>query len=133
MTDRRTIANIHWQSKLERGAGTAPAGIVTDYADIEQEIRTIIMTPLGSVPTNPLKGCDLLPLIDLPGEQAAPLAAQRIYDALVLWVQRIEVGTVSVQPVAIHHWRVLVPWRVKDDVLAEFQTAEFDLDFTKDI
>lgn len=102
---------------------------MTDYADIAQEIRIIILTPIGSVPTNPLKGCDLLPLIDLPGAQAAPLAAQRIYDALTLWVQRIEVGTVSVQPKPLHHWAVSVPWRPKDDVAAEFIEMALDLNW----
>lgn len=128
MTDRQSISHIHWQIKLRQaGTGHASGEIVTDYDDIEQEIRIIVMTPIGSVPTNPLKGCDLMPLIDLPGEIASPLVCQAVFDAINIWVSRVEVGTVTATAIAAHHWVVHIPWRVKNDVLADFRLLEMDL------
>lgn len=127
MIDRHSITHVHWQIKLSTGAHAASGEIVTDYKDIAQEIRTIIITPIGSVPTNPLKGCNLLPLIDLPGEIASPLICQAVFDAVTAWVSRVEVGNVTAAAVAPHHWAVNVPWRIRDDALADFQTFEIDI------
>jgi len=129
--NRHSIKAIHWQIQAQARLYPPmpmPANIVVAYEDIEQEIRTIILTPIGCVPTNPLKGCDLLPLIDMPGNLAAPLAAQRIHDALTLWVRRIEVGEVSVAAISVSEWRIKVPWRVRAEVESQFRLYEMDLD-----
>lgn len=128
MIERGDIASIHWQMRLGRAGGDpAPGDIVTDYDDIDQEIRTIILTPTGSVPTNPLKGCNALRVIDQLSIHAAPLLCQTIWDAVATWVTRIEVGSVTAEAVEIHHWRVTIPWRVKGTVAQEMRTSTVDL------
>lgn len=117
------IRNVHWQ--LRAGESDPASGaIVTGYEDIDQEIRTIILTPVGSVPTNPLKGCNLLPYIDKPPEIALPRLCQEVWDAVATWVTRIEVLTVTGRAVEPWHFAISVPWRVKDDVSAQIRETE---------
>lgn len=116
------IRHIHWQL---RAGETDPASsaIVTGYEDIDQEIRTIILTPIGSVPCNPLKGCNLLPYIDKPPEIAIPRLCHEIWDAVSTWVTRIEVQTVTGRAVAPWQFAITVPWKVRDEVAAEIRTT----------
>lgn len=126
MIERSEIPYIHWQKRLVAADSDMLSGeIVSDFSDIEQEITVIVSTMIGSVPTNPLKGCDLMPLIDMPSEEATPLICQKIWDAITAWVVRVEVDTITATPVDIHHWKVTIPWRPRGDVLAQFKN--FDL------
>lgn len=126
MIERSEIPYIHWQKRLVAAGSDMLSGeIVSDFSDIEQEITVIVSTMIGSVPTNPLKGCDLMPLIDMPSEEATPLICQKIWDAITAWVVRVEVDTITATPVDIHHWKVTIPWRPRGDVLAQFKN--FDL------
>lgn len=128
MIDRNAINFVHWQKRLVAENGDMLGGeIVTDFADIEQEISILINTMIGSVPTNPLKGCDIYPLIDLPSEEATPLICQKIWDAITAWITRIEIGSVHATPLEVHHWKVLISWRPKNDVLAAFKTFDLNL------
>lgn len=117
------IRHIHWQL---RAGETEPASsaIVTGYDDIDQEVRTIILTPIGSVPCNPLKGCNLLPYIDRPPAEALPRICQEVWDAVTTWVSRIEVLTVTARAEAAHHFVVSVPWRVRGDVAQEIRQSD---------
>lgn len=126
MLHRSEIRNLHWQL---RAGETDPASgaVVTDYEDIDQEIRIIIGTPIGSVPINPLKGCDLLPYIDRPPAIAIPRITQVIWDALTMWVTRIEVLPVRATAAGLSHWRVDVPWRVRDWAVDEIRTTSLTI------
>jgi len=127
MIERSTISHIHWQKRLVPPDGDLLSGeIVTDYRDIEQEIRIILMTQIGSVPTNPLKGCDLMSVIDLPAIEATPMVIKAIWEAITAWVSRIEIGTITAEPQQGHHWQVVIPWRPRGDVWLEFK--DFNLD-----
>lgn len=125
-TDKSDITHLHWQ--LASGQ-TAPegGGIVTSYDDIDQAIRTLILTPVGSVPSNPAKGCDLIPAIDRPPEIAIPLIVRAVWEAISLWEPRVEVGAVTVKAKAPYHFVTTVPWRIKDAVKAEFRQTVIDL------
>ena len=126
MIDRNEITFVHWQKSLVSG-DLASGEIVTDFSDIEQEITILLNTMIGSVPTNPLKGVDLLPLIDLPAVEATPLVCQKIWDAITAWVTRIEIGTVVATPLDVHHWKVTIPWRPKNSVLEEFRNFALNI------
>lgn len=126
MLDRSTIRHVHWQ--LASGQ-TDPAGggIVTGEQDIEQEMLTIILTPIGSVPCNPLKGCDLIPYIDRPPAEALPLVSREIWLAVTTWVTRVELQPVQTRAIGFAHFSVTVPWKVKGDVASEIRQAELGL------
>lgn len=126
MLDKTDIRHIHWQLRLGE-SDPASGEIVTGYDDIDQEIRTIILTPIGSVPTNPLKGCDLLPWIDRPPAIAIPRITQAIWDALTMWVTRIEVQPVTAEALGLARWRISVPWRVRGSVAEEIRRTELTL------
>lgn len=123
MLDRATIRHVHWQLALGQ-AEPAGGGIVTGYSDIEQEMITIILTPIGSVPCNPLKGCDLVPYIDRPPAEALPLISREIWIAIARWVTRIEPQPVLTRAIGFAHFGITVPWRVKGDVAEEIRRTE---------
>lgn len=128
MIDRNTISFVHWQKSLVPENGDLASGAIeTDFSDIEQEISILLNTMIGSVPTNPLKGCDLMPLIDLPSEEATPLVCQKVWDAITAWITRIEIGTVKATAIDVHHWKVTIPWRPKNSVLAEFKNFDVNV------
>ena len=132
MIERDNIPFVHWQKKLVSANDDILAGnIVHDYDDIFQEIRIILMTQIGSVPTNPLKGCNLMSIIDLPALEATPLISQIIWDAVNAWVTRIEVGSVTTEAIEPYHWSVIIPVRVRDDVSADFTNYTYNLTATK--
>lgn len=126
MLDRSSITHVHWQLALGQ---TVPAGggIVTGFDDIAQEMRTIILTPIGSVPCNPLKGCDLAPYIDRPPAEALPLVCREIWLAISRWVTRIEPQPVEARAIGFAHFAITVPWRVKGEVAAEINRTELAL------
>lgn len=123
MLDRSTIRHVHWQLALGQSE-PAGGGIVTGYDDIEQEMLTIILTPIGSVPCNPLKGCNLHPYIDRPPAEALPQISREIWLAVAAWVSRIELQPVEARAIAFEHFGITVPWRVKGDVAAEIRRTE---------
>ncbi|HEY9215908.1 MAG TPA: GPW/gp25 family protein [Ancylobacter sp.] len=126
MLDRSTIRHIHWQLAAGQTVPTG-GGIVTGYDDIEQEMRTIVLTPIGSVPCNPTKGCDLLAYIDRPPAEALPLICRDIWLAIATWVSRIEVQPVEARQIGFAHFGISVPWRVKGDIAAEIRQTEMEL------
>jgi len=123
MLQQSEIKHVHWQL-ADKQSEPCGGGIVTGYNDIHACIRRIILTPLGSVPTNPLKGCDLFPAIDKPPQIAIPLICRAVWDALSIWEPRIECDTVSAEAIDIHHYKIIAPWRVKNSVAEEIQKTE---------
>jgi uncharacterized protein len=111
ITDHSSIPNKHWQPKLH-----ALGEIVTDYADIEQCIRTILLTEKGSVPTQPEKCTRIREYIDRRPFEAIPLITQEIFDALRIWEPRIEVSKVQISQEDFSHFRALIHWRAKGGV-----------------
>lgn len=89
----------------------SPGEIVTDLADIEQCMDTIITTRKGSVPHQPLLGCDAWLWIDRPQTIAVPNICREVIDALELWEPRIVVDSVSVLYDAAGVPTVSVTWQ----------------------
>ena len=99
-------------------------GIVSDYQDLEQEISQCILTPKGSVPLNPEKGCDLDAFRDRPMELKGALVASEVREALILWVPRIDVSAVLATPKNFSHLLITVTWRPRASVTDEFRNTE---------
>lgn len=125
LVDRRTIRHLHWQPRVDFTT-RADGEFVVGLADLEQEIRSIILSPLGSVPLNPEKGCDLTPYVDRPPAVGIPAMTREIWRALTRWVVRITVTDVRVETVAFHHYRFPVFWRPVRSVSDEIKRTVVD-------
>lgn len=115
--DRRTIRNLHWQPRVSRAGADTLGEIVTDIADVEQAINTIVLTEKGSVPTEPEKCTRLLPYIDRRPDFAIPNITREIFDAITAWEPRVVVERVAISAVDFAHWRFPVFWRLRSDVM----------------
>lgn len=126
LIDRNQITALHWQLKVDREA-TPDGHIVTALDDLEAEIKQLILTPLGSVPLNPEKGCDIYPYIDRPPAVAIPNMTRAIWDALTRWCVRIVVTDVQVEALDVHHWKMPVFWRPLESVLSDIRRTVVEI------
>lgn len=106
--------------------------IVSQLADLEQGIANLVFTPKGSVPTEPEKGCDLLPYMDRPPAVAIPNLLRELWDGLLLWHPRIALREVKVEPVmatdaGLTRFRVPVFWFPKSGVVEEMLRTDIDV------
>lgn len=130
MENRFAIKFAHWSLRVGRADPVTGARlefhglIVTAVDDLSQSIGNLILTPLGSVPTNPLKGCDLYPFIDRIAGEAIPNLTQAIWDTLQIWEPRIVVQDVTVEEVAFGHFATRVFWRPSESVLDDLRITE---------
>ncbi|PHR19301.1 MAG: baseplate [Hoeflea sp.] len=130
MENRFAIEFAHWSLRVGRAdprTGVRPEFyglIVTAVDDLSQSIGNLILTPLGSVPTQPLKGCDLYPFIDRNPAEAIPNLTQAIWDALEIWEKRIVVQDVDVSEIAYGHFQTRVFWRPSESVLDDLRITE---------
>jgi phage baseplate assembly protein W len=127
MVDKDDIPFRHWSLKVARNepaTGLAPpvwGEVATAVDDLHQSIANIVMTPLCSVPTEPEKGCDLLPYLDRPTAIAIPQLGRAIWDAITIWEPRIVLQDVRVVETAFAQLTAEIYWRpvqaVLDDAL----------------
>lgn len=104
--DIRNITAADWQPRLG-----AHGDIVAGVDDIHQCIRTILMTPKGSVPHRPEFGSDIWRYLDLPTGEAIPHVVREGIEALRRWEPRIEV--VRMVPLELNaHLHISVEWRL---------------------
>lgn len=133
MQARHKIPFDHWSLRVGRAdprtRNVAPfyGEIVTAVADLLQSITNIILTPLGTVPTEPEKGCDLAPFIDRHPDIAIPNLTRVIWDALAMWEPRIVVQEVKVFQTEFSHFACKVFWRPVESVLDDLRVAEVSL------
>jgi len=125
LVDRRSITHLHWQLALDRSR-LASGEVVVGLDDLEQEIRSLILTPKGSVPLNPEKGCDLAPYVDRPPAVGVPAMTREVWTALTTWCKRIVVEDVQVTMVAFHHFSIPVFWRPVESIADEIRRTEVD-------
>ena len=125
MSERFHTSHLHWQLRVRLGAEAPWGEIAAGLDDLEQSIRTIALTPPGSVPLAPEKFCAALDYIDRPPAVAIPMISREIFDALSRFEPRIELaGPAQVEMLAPHHFRAVISWRPKADVLAEIVRTE---------
>lgn len=110
---------------MKVGRSAAAFGeIVDQLADVEQGIANLVLTPKRSVPTEPDKGCDLLPYMDRPPAIAIPALKGEIWEGLFAWHRRIRLDAVDVEAVdagdcGFSRFRVPVFWFPVDGVVEE--------------
>ncbi len=130
MIDKDTIPYRHWSLKVGRmdpETGQAPdvvGAIVFAIEDLNQSISNIVLTPKGSVPTEPEKGCDLLGAIDRHPNIGIPHLTREIWDALTIWEPRIVVQKITVAMVQFSHFTTQVFWRPIESVIDDIRVTE---------
>lgn len=104
---RATPSTPHWQLAL------GGEGVVQQFADIEQCIRIILGSPLGSDPLRPLFGSRVHDYLDWPLETARPHIVRETVTALAAWEPRIDVVRVTVsRGTSGERGTVRVEWRL---------------------
>lgn len=126
MLDRNTITHVHWQMK--RTGGPVWGEIASDLDDLEQSIRQCILTPKGSVPLNPEKGCDLEQFRDRPMNVRSLFVLAEVREALSLWVPRIQVHEITYET-AFDSIALTITWSPVEAVLEQFQSTQVDYAF----
>lgn len=89
-----------------------PGEVVENFDDIEQCIRTILTTKKGSVPHEPLFGCDAWLWVDAPVNVALPNMIRECVEAIELWEPRIEVVRVT-HSSGVEQVLISVEWQPK--------------------
>ncbi|HGL5374064.1 TPA: GPW/gp25 family protein [Citrobacter farmeri] len=116
MTQEYTnISAAHWQPALKR-----EGEIVSSIGDVDQAIRIILSTPLGSDPHRPDFGSRIFDYLDWPVNRARPHVVREAVDAIRKWEPRITVDSVEVDVVDVDAdasaLTIRVFWRVADGV-----------------
>lgn len=130
MQNRFDIPFQHWSMRVGRAdprTGAVPpfwGEIVSGVDDLDQSIANLILTPLGTVPTEPLKGCDVYPWLDRTPDVAIPNMTRAIWDALSMWEPRIVVQDVTIEETAFAHFACKVFWRPIESVLDDLRVTE---------
>ncbi len=108
----RLSDSLHWQPAL------SSFGIVETLADIDQAIRVILRTPMGSDPHRPDFGSNLHLYLDYPVNQAVPHVVRETVEAIQQWEPRCNL--VKVTP-TIEESRITlrVQWKLADGVQHE--------------
>jgi len=102
----------HWQPALRR-----EGEIVQGIHDIDQAIRIILSTPLGSDAHRPPFGCRIHDYIDWPITRARPHLVREIVAALNRWEPRMRLESVQIEPAtAPEHLTFRVRWTTADGV-----------------
>lgn len=130
MINRHTIPYAHWSHKVGRrdpqtGLTTDVHGeVVVALADLDQSISNLILTPKRSVPTNPEKGCDLVPYIDKHPAIAIPNITREIWDCLAVWEPRLIVDEVRIEQRAFAHWAARIFWHPVQSVIDDIRQSQ---------
>jgi phage baseplate assembly protein W len=133
MQNKDTIPFEHWSLKVGRADPVtrivAPfmGEIVSAVDDLHQSISNLILTPLGAVPTEPEKGCDVMPYIDRHADEAIPNVTRAIWDALLMWEPRIVVQDIKVTQAAYAHFECAIYWRPVESVLDDLIVTQVAL------
>lgn len=125
MYARHNIPYAHWQMKRDHDGRAVWGEISAEIEDLHQEVRQIILTPKGSVPGEPEKGCDLDQFRDRPMNIRSLLVVEEVRDALERWVPRIKVK--DILPIATAtHISLSVSWAPTAATQSEFFVTEVE-------
>ncbi|MCH2165963.1 MAG: GPW/gp25 family protein [Marinovum sp.] len=139
MQDKDTIPYQHWSLKVGRAdprSREVPpfwGEIAAAVDDLHQAISNLLMTPKGSVPTEPELGCDILPYIDRSAEEAVPGITQAIWDAITIWEPRVLLQDVDVSEVEFAHFAARIFWRPTQAVMDDVLLTEVALKATRQV
>jgi len=86
---------------------TTPSGTVTDAAAINNAIKNILLTKIGSLPGKPTFGCNLDNVLFSQLDQVTmSVARKQVQISLIRWEKRIQVTDIIITPV--HEFNKLV-------------------------
>jgi len=114
----------HWQPAL--GRSRANGELVTGVDDIDQAIRIILSTPLGSDAHRPQFGCRIHDYIDWPIDRARPHIVREIVAALTRWEPRMRLESVQVSAASAQqpeHAIIRIRWRAADGIIRQTQVG----------
>jgi len=114
----------HWQPAL--GRARADGELVTGVDDIDQAIRIILSTPLGSDAHRPQFGCRIHDYIDWPIDRARPHIVREIVAALTRWEPRMRLESVQVETGSEQHPEhaiIRIRWRAAGGVIRQTQVG----------
>lgn len=90
----------------------APGEVVENFDDIDQCVRTILTTKKGSVPHEPLFGCDAWLWLDAPVNVAVPNMIRECAESLDMWEPRIDVVRIT-RSIEAEKVTISVEWQPK--------------------
>lgn len=96
-----------WQPKV----GGKPGELVMGLDELEQSLRTVLTTQVGSVPGRPGFGSRLFELVDEPTNQVQPKAIREVLRAVAANEPRVVVTKVAVLPSEPGNLVLEVTWR----------------------
>lgn len=123
MFARHDIPYAHWQMKRDHDGRALWGEISAELEDLDQEIRQIILTPKGSVPGEPEKGCNLDQFRDRPMNIRSLLVVEEIRSALERWAPRVKVKDIQATATATQI-SISVTWRPTSATQSEFYVTE---------
>ncbi|MCY1393526.1 Lysozyme [compost metagenome] len=112
-TPLTAIASAHWQPALGT-SGEAVEGL----RDIDQAIRIILITPLGSDPHRPEFGCAVDRYLDWPINRVTPHLVREAVLAIRQWEPRVSVEQVLTK-IDASQVTLCVQWRIAAGVLQQ--------------
>ncbi|MWV14359.1 baseplate protein [Pseudomonas sp. R-28-1W-6] len=105
------INAAYWQPALGM-----PGEVVEGLRDIDQAIRIILTTPLGSDPHRLDFGSDIDHYMEWPNNRVVPHLVREAVEAIRRWESRVTVVQV-VTEIDASHITLRVQWRVADGVI----------------
>lgn len=127
MQDRADIRAVHWQMARDASGAAILGGVALELDDLAQEIRQAILTPKGSVPLFPERGCDLDQFRDRPMNVRHMFIGAEVRDCLTRDVPRVHVENLTVEA-GFSQVQLKLTWRPVEQVEAEFTETVIDLE-----
>jgi len=106
-----------------------PNNLALDAKAIDNAIKNILLTPIGTLPGKPLFGSRLYAIIfEHMDGITEELARRVINEALRMWEDRVYVTNVNIKPVyEYNRYLIEIFYRYKDDQLNYTSTISFDI------
>lgn len=98
LTDSRAILAASGIDAVWWGYALYGAGAVQDLSELDQSLKIILTTELGSDYHRPEFASDIWSLVDLPIPRATPLLVRETTEAVATWEPRVALDSVAVTP-----------------------------------
>lgn len=110
MKTLNSITSSHWQPALNN-----EGMVVEGLNDLDQSIKTILRTPLGSDPHRPTFGSKIADYIDWPVNQARPYIVRESVEAIQRWEPRISIVNIMIEHRS-EQLVIRVKWKAADGI-----------------
>ena len=99
---------------------------MTGFDDINQGMKNIVQTPIGSIPGLPEFGYNHDLFRDLEQVGAAREASVHLHERLSYWCERVIINSSVVTHIEASSARILITYSLKADVSGQIYTFEFE-------